>query len=303
MVDDDIPVDTLGVRLQHMARTLISARMVTYPWVEALSQVFEHIASMPAADRRFDRFESDIYGIVAPLGRPAAVASRETASAAEAANGGTRAPGDPISTDVHARLRALTGAEIPQARVHRNSAADAVARAHRADAVTYGNDIYFRQNRFAPHERYGFALLAHEATHVAHAQRQKARGQRSTGSGNDEQEAAASATEIAARIGAQRIDIDRRDVRGLRSAAPHSAPLAPTFTDSQLSVAPAVSAVSAAATPSDPGAGAVPPMAAASDRDLTPSSGAFAAVDMEALRRWLMQDLKEQLRTEFERGG
>ena len=52
-------------------------------------------------------------------------------------------------------------------RVHDDARADAIARAHAADAVTLGADVYFRQGRLAPDDRRGEALLAHEASHVS----------------------------------------------------------------------------------------------------------------------------------------
>ncbi|HEX7841595.1 MAG TPA: DUF4157 domain-containing protein, partial [Kofleriaceae bacterium] len=54
---------------------------------------------------------------------------------------------------------------------HTDDAADLVAAAHHAHAVTLGDDIYFARGAYAPGTERGDELLAHELTHVAQGQR------------------------------------------------------------------------------------------------------------------------------------
>jgi hypothetical protein len=77
------------------------------------------------------------------------------------------APVRPIPADVRRRIREVAGPGADLMRAHDDGQADAIARAHGADAVTFGHDVYFRQGRFAPDDRRGAALLAHEASHVS----------------------------------------------------------------------------------------------------------------------------------------
>ncbi|HEV2634049.1 MAG TPA: LamG-like jellyroll fold domain-containing protein [Actinocrinis sp.] len=64
------------------------------------------------------------------------------------------------------------GADLTALRVHTGPAADAVARAFGADAVTCGSAIFFRDGCYRPAEPRGLRLVAHEAAHVV----QQARG-------------------------------------------------------------------------------------------------------------------------------
>jgi len=52
------------------------------------------------------------------------------------------------------------------ARVHDDARADRMARAHGAEAVTLGQEIFFRSGRLDPGSPRGLSLLAHELTHV-----------------------------------------------------------------------------------------------------------------------------------------
>ena len=50
--------------------------------------------------------------------------------------------------------------------LHTDSHAAELAQAHRAKALTIGNDIYFGKNQYAPETKEGQGLIAHEMTHV-----------------------------------------------------------------------------------------------------------------------------------------
>lgn len=70
--------------------------------------------------------------------------------------------------------RRLPGADFSRVRIFRGPLAEEVTQRHRADAVTIANTgmVLMRESpRSAPHTTSGQALLAHELTHVAQAQR------------------------------------------------------------------------------------------------------------------------------------
>jgi Domain of unknown function (DUF4157) len=156
-------------------------------------------------------------------------------------------------------------------RVHGDARADAIARAHTADAVTLGADVYFRQGLLAPDDRRGEALLAHEASHVsASLGLPDAPWAPPGGAG---QEALALARERAVLAGGSDDPVPPRP-------AVQSGPVAQA----------------AQAARPQPAA-----MRAAADRDT--GGEAAPGVDLEALRRSVVDDLMRRLKTEFERGG
>lgn len=209
--------------------------------------------------------------------------------------------------DVLERLRPYVGDAAQAIKVHDDEHADHLARQHRAQAVSMGADVYFARGRYKPHDAHGFALLAHEAVHVAHASRDDAAAQRTSARGLSDEEALAAAVEAdALRFTTQP---GRRSGRPARSATP--APSAPVARSSALAPAwpsPARSANGAAAhgdaAPTPSPAPAARPMTAAIDRALpAPPPASPPTIDMESLRQTLMRDLMNQIRTDMERGG
>ncbi|MFJ3902872.1 DUF4157 domain-containing protein [Streptomyces sp. NPDC090025] len=199
--------------------------------------------------------------------------------------------GRPLPDDVRARLRDVVGPAADLLRVHDDAAADTRARAHRADAVTVGRDVHFRAGRFAPREPRGFALLAHEATHVEALLAPGADWRRATGGGRADEEDRALAREGAALRGPEEPATAPYD-GGHRHPVPHPHPHAPA-------VVPAP-----ASGPGSGGHGAPHVAAAPVGRELGgghPSAG--AAPGLERLRDELVRDLMHRLRSEFERGG
>jgi hypothetical protein len=156
-------------------------------------------------------------------------------------------------------------------RVHDDARADTIARAHAADAVTLGADVYFRQGRLAPDDRRGEALLAHEASHVSASLGLP--GAHGAPPGDAGQETLALARERAVLAGG---------------------PGDPALPRPAVQSGPATRAAQAARP--RPAA-----MRAAADRDT--SGEATPGVDLEALRRSVVDDLMRRLKTEFERGG
>jgi hypothetical protein len=195
-----------------------------------------------------------------------------------AARGDGGPEGRPLSPDVRRTLHDVLGPGAGRAadalRVHDGAAADTLARAHRADAVTVGRDVHFRRGRYRPSDDAGFALLVHEATHVLALLEPGAAWHRATGGGRRDEEARAQAAERAGR------------------AAPRS-PLPAVPRAARAAAPPVPNPVPTSPTPH--------PMTAVQDRDVTPA--AAAAPDLEALRRGLVDELMRRLRTEFERGA
>ncbi|MGQ5640492.1 MULTISPECIES: eCIS core domain-containing protein [unclassified Streptomyces] len=251
-------------------------------------------AAAPAADGR----------TAAVRGRPGTPPGGDDVTGAGA---GGETGGRPLPADVRARLRDATDDSADTLRVHDDDAADAVAARHRAEAVTVGRDVYFRRGRFLPRDDAGFALLAHEATHVLALLRPGAAWHRATGPGAAEEESEALIRESAA------LTFRTASAAGPGTAPPsaglptphlgprawHPAPLATPLPTS----CPATPTGSEAATgvPSAPQAPEQRPMRAAQGRETGPPPA--PPPDIETLRRELLHDLMRQLRTEFERGG
>src|SRR6266540_1272805 len=177
MTDDDQRVRTLGERLDEAGRRLSVRHLPAYPWAGGLGRVLARARSLTGQfDGRFERVEWPPDGRDLTASATRWAARRGAAGTAPgpagvpglpvAADGARAGEGRPLPADVRARLRARVGPGADALRVHDDGAADALARAHRADAVTVGRDVYFRGGRYRPRQDGGFALLAHEATHV-----------------------------------------------------------------------------------------------------------------------------------------
>ena len=312
---DDGPLpSTLGERLDAAGRRLVARHLVARPWAASLQPALQRVADLDTRyGRRFERREDPPAGHVVAR-RPAplppdlvhvperAVPERAVpeiaapASSGPAGPGGpAAAPGRPLPADIRARLRDVAGAGADALRVHTSPAADAAARAHRADAVTVGTDVHLRAGRLRPDEPAGFALLAHEASHVTALLDPGRVWRRAVAGGAGQEEDAALATEAAAW---------QRAARGGPAPGAAGRPPVPAGPGPQR-LLPA----SPPARPAgQPGGDARPaeghpaqarPMPAPSDRDTAPA----APFDVEELRRSLVSDLMRQLRTDFERGG
>jgi hypothetical protein len=82
--------------------------------------------------------------------------------------------GEKLDLDTQSEMERRLGGRFGDVRVFRGPFAEAVTKAHRADAVTVANTgmILVRQGpRSDPKTALGKALLAHELTHVSQAQR------------------------------------------------------------------------------------------------------------------------------------
>jgi hypothetical protein len=254
---------TLGRRLDRLGRRLATRHSVTPRWSGPFGVLLQHLGRIPAPDgTRFTRREAPVRSPLTAVGRP-------------------------LPADVTSRLRPLVGEGVEAVRVHDDEAADTRARAHRADAVTVGNDVYFRAGRLQPREPRGFALLVHEATHVVERMRPGASWRRATSGGSGEEERLALYREAYA-LG-----------QPTAPAGPVSGPFSGPPVNLPVNLGAAVPA--AAPAPASSPTPAARPMTAATDRVV--GAPAAAAIDLEALRAGLVRDLIGQLRDEFERGG
>ncbi len=192
---------------------------------------------------------------------------------------------------------------------HDDRAADTVARAYRAEAVTVGRDVYFRQGRFRPREPDGFGLVAHEATHVAELLAPGGVWPRRTRSGQRDEERIAGANERRALFDGRAL-FDSRALFESRAQPPRLPRGSqrrgglPTGAVDFGAVTP-VSDQPVAASPSlapreAPTPAPQQPMLAAEERTTTDTA---PPPDLDTLQRSLLVELKRQLRNEFERGA
>jgi hypothetical protein len=77
-----------------------------------------------------------------------------------------RASGRPLDWATRAFFEPRFGADFSRVRLHTDAQADASARAVRAIAYTFGNNLVFREGAYDPTTLGGRRLIAHELTHV-----------------------------------------------------------------------------------------------------------------------------------------
>ncbi|MFE1443621.1 DUF4157 domain-containing protein [Streptomyces sp. NPDC058739] len=323
---------TLGERLDAQGRRLATRLNPTLPWAGPLRVFIDHAAGLTLGADRFERIERGAEGPAPHTAAPAAWSRRRRADgvpdAAPAARSRNRradgapdaAPPAPVSSTpappgrpkaedpaapgpsvappptglalpapVRSRLRESVGPAADVLRVHDDDRSDAFAREQRADAVTVGRDVHFRRGRLRPSDPNGFGLLVHEATHVLALLTPGASWRRATGAGTRAEEAEALANERAVRLPGP--------------PGPAAPPVTP-FTAGHAAGGPApaldMPAPSASATVPAPTAR---PQRAPVDRRTDGAEAAPPPLDVQALRRQVIDDVMRQLRSEFERGG
>ncbi|MFF4452195.1 DUF4157 domain-containing protein [Streptomyces goshikiensis] len=320
------PPPTLGERLDAQGRGLAARLLTPLPWAGPLRVFVDHAAGLVVCAGRFDRVESapdrpvplvaersrvrprPVYGARGATGREAAAppagpdagrAPGRSPAPRPPSDGGAARPDGPrdevLPAATRARLRAAVGPAADLMRVHHDEPADALARTRRADAVTVGRDVFFRRGRLRPREERGFGLLVHEATHVLALMRPGAAWHRATGAGVRAEEAEALAAERAAAPGVFPPAGGPPPGPSTRSGAASARPPGPA------AGAPAAGPAVAPAPPS--ASAAAPAMAAPADREAAGAAPSPAPVDVQALRRDLIDDVMRRLRDEFERGG
>jgi hypothetical protein len=104
---------------------------------------------------------------------PSQAARKETRSAASAPRtaapdlpGGIADRGRTLPAGARTEMESAFGADLSSVRIHTGSNAAQLSRGLNADAVTYGNDIFFAPGRYDPVSIAGRRLLAHELTHT-----------------------------------------------------------------------------------------------------------------------------------------
>jgi hypothetical protein len=111
--------------------------------------------------------------------------------------------GSAIDAGIRSRLESSFHCDLSQVRVHSDEPAAHAAAAINARAFTFGQNIWFGRNEFAPHSSKGFHLLAHEVAHTIQQGSETAAVQTSlaVGAVDDPAEAAAErAADAAARF-------------------------------------------------------------------------------------------------------
>lgn len=335
--DGSLPAPPLGERLDAHGRRHAERLLVPLSWAGGLRVYMDRAAGLTASAGRFERIEStpdrpapltvtalpgklrtardpDPYvvdGPAPPVARPGPAAAPAGASAAaptapspglgaepagtvrQYEHGASASPGhrqDDLPATARSRLRAAVGPAAEAMRVHHDERADSLARARQADAVTLGHDVYFRHGRLRPRDERGFALLVHEATHVMALLRPGASWRRATGAGARAEEAEAMANERSALSGTGSPHHPSRPGPSPRRHPARS----PAHPSGAVHGPPAASPADAASPPV---------MRAPADRDTPAAADAGPPIDLNALKRELVDDLMRQLRNEFERGG
>jgi hypothetical protein len=77
-----------------------------------------------------------------------------------------RSPAEPLNPATRAFMETRFGRDFSRVRVHTGPLAERSAKAVRAQAYTVGSDVVFGAGRYAPANREGQRLLAHELVHV-----------------------------------------------------------------------------------------------------------------------------------------
>lgn len=140
------------------------------PYENEADRVADRILLMPAP-----RIENDVTGEdrtqpdreQEPLRTRSAQADSHSGTAAPpVVNAALRSTGQPLSTAAKAFFEPRFGHDLSQVRVHTGPLADTAARRVNAKAFTAGKDIVIGAGRYAPGDRKGRHLLAHELTHV-----------------------------------------------------------------------------------------------------------------------------------------
>jgi hypothetical protein len=79
--------------------------------------------------------------------------------------------GAPLGAEVRRKMESKLGADLSGVRIHDGGGSATAAKDLGARAFAVGNDLHFGSGQFAPGNREGDRLLAHELTHVVQGQR------------------------------------------------------------------------------------------------------------------------------------
>ena len=279
---------TLGERLMRNTQRFTSSHVPAFPWLRLVDPVIKRVSSLPIPSQaRFQRTE------VSRVKEFSRQIPHEPFAEAE---------GQLLSPDIQQRLRDFVGPGTETMRVHTDETANAIAHALKADAVTVGEQVFFHQGRFRPHEDKGFALLTHEATHVIQAMRPGSSWRRATQAGLQEEEQEASIQE-------RNVLHARREAAFLSQPAQRraSASRYPASPERQGTIERSTIRSERGPLMSEPAVSSSPvhrPMTAPAGRTLdnaTPPAPPMPYI--EDLKRMIYRDLMRQIRADLERGG
>ncbi|NJL51515.1 MAG: DUF4157 domain-containing protein [Hydrococcus sp. SU_1_0] len=192
-----------------------------------------------------------------------------------------------LESSVQGFLSRILNIRVPNVRVYANTLSDSLAQKYDADALTYPDKIVFRRDKYDPRNMLGLALLGHELTHLDQFQRQDE-------SSSSENSAIANEQKVFRYLATQPEYSEH-----LRS--PGFIPELADYTGS-----PALSKMENS-VPSSP-----IPKAALRDRDiglptlapqLTNSFSPLSEQQLTSIKDEVYRDLRQRLRTEFERGS
>lgn len=77
-----------------------------------------------------------------------------------------RSGGQPLGADLQNQMGTALGYDFSPVRVHTSPESDELNDQINAKAFTSGQDIFFQEGAYNPHDSQGQALIAHELTHV-----------------------------------------------------------------------------------------------------------------------------------------
>lgn len=203
-----------------------------------------------------------------------------------------------LESSVQAFLSRILNIRVPGVRVYANTLSDTLVKKYDADALTYPDKILFQIGKYDPRKTMGLALLGHELTHLEQFSRQDA-SSTSENSAIAETEALVNERKVFRYISAQQGYPEH-------TKSVEFNPNVDSFTDSPLGVPqPPIPKVrdSAQSLPM--------PKAALSERDiglpsLAPqltSVAPLSELQLTLIKDEVYRDLRQRLRTEFERGS
>lgn len=101
------------------------------------------------------------------------VQRKENSPAADSVNDGlqqrlqnTKGSGQALPAETRSAMESSIGADFSGVRIHTGNEAASLSKDLGAQAFTHGNDIYFNDGKYAPSDKSGQHLLAHELTHT-----------------------------------------------------------------------------------------------------------------------------------------
>ncbi|MFO0889877.1 MAG: DUF4157 domain-containing protein [Isosphaeraceae bacterium] len=196
-----------------------------------------------------------------------------------------------VNESARAALTKFLELDVEQSRFYDGPAADEANRRLGSDALSAGQDIFFRRGAFAPDEPRGLALIGHELTH-AEASREAALHRLTIGPADPAEERRAIANEL--RVLHEFGIPARPSQQAMTPLLPGSPPQAPAQTPSAMSSPMQTQATGLRAAEANrlEATGAAPPRAESlTDRQLA------------ELKEALYHDLRERLRMDQERGA